>query len=632
MVKHGATQFSVDGIGNVQMQGTLDQNGVTNFKNTVSVGVASQPNVQFHSYGPATFHHDRLVTKAKDVLIGNNASNPGNAFALVIDQTGNTDNEHGIKIQLAPSNPTTDNNFIEFADGQGNSLAAFEGQTPYEGANYIQYLQELKEKTLALKQATIDMADQVRTAARLIAEAAVKVANGVASVVPGAGLTDSDVAEGVAEGIGAGKAAIEATVETAAAVETVQAFDEATQDLADYLTYYQNNSSVVFNAEGADYAEWLLREESRERFLPGEIVGVRRGQISKRTSDVDHILVISSNPIILGNRPKETDKERYEKVAFLGQVPIRIIGPVKEGDYIVPSGEHDGHGIAIHPDDIELWMLPDVIAVAWESGTSEVVNIVNCSIGLDDNTMRKVVESIDQRMEELALQMEARLMETLAENLPNSNASKARKRARNARREASLPNSLTKGGTNTGTTKGDKATVPASNGTAPSQSVAAVQTAPVQDIEALNALVQEQVEKLIRIQSNVTDEQKQIRINQFIESLGTAANQAADASASGATRYNPAHYVGMPAGYAEAFAQICYSITKIACHHENLNKVFTKHELVFLDELRDLGLPPSVINSMRTTPEERKQIYAKTEKAILDELIKSNPLISQIAN
>lgn len=632
MVKHGATQFSVDGIGNVQMQGTLDQNGVTNFKNTVSVGVASQPNVQFHSYGPATFHHDRLVTKAKDVLIGNNASNPGNAFALVIDQTGNTDNEHGIKIQLAPSNPTTDNNFIEFADGQGNSLAAFEGQTPYEGANYIQYLQELKEKTLALKQATIDMADQVRTAARLIAEAAVKVANGVASVVPGAGLTDSDVAEGVAEGIGAGKAAIEATVETAAAVETVQAFDEATQDLADYLTYYQNNSSVVFNAEGADYAEWLLREESRERFLPGEIVGVRRGQISKRTSDVDHILVISSNPIILGNRPKETDKERYEKVAFLGQVPIRIIGPVKEGDYIVPSGEHDGHGIAIHPDEIELWMLPDVIAVAWESGTSEVVNIVNCSIGLDDNTMRKVVESIDQRMEELALQMEARLMETLAENLPNSNASKARKRARNARREASLPNSLTKGGTNTGTTKGDKATVPASNGTAPSQSVAAVQTAPVQDIEALNALVQEQVEKLIRIQSNVTDEQKQIRINQFIESLGTAANQAAEASASGATRYNPAHYVGMPAGYAEAFAQICYSITKIACHHENLNKVFTKHELVFLDELRDLGLPPSVINSMRTTPEERKQIYAKTEKAILDELIKSNPLISQIAN
>lgn len=632
MVQHGQTQFSVDSIGNVTMQGQLVQNGATNFKSTVSVGSSSQTDVQFHSYGPAYFHHDRLVTKAKDVLIGNNASNPGNAFALVIDQTGNNDNKHGIKIQLDPNNPSTDNNFIEFADGQGRSLAAFEGQTPYEGANYIQYLQELKEKTLAFKQATIDMADQVRTAARLIAEAAVKVANGVASVIPGAGLTDSDVAEGVAEGIGAGKAAIEATVETAAAVETVQAFDEAKQDLEDYLTYYENNSSVVFNAEGADYAEWLLREEYRERFLPGEIVGVRRGQISKRTSDVDHILVISSNPIILGNRPKETDKERYEKVAFLGQVPIRIIGPVKEGDYIVPSGEHDGHGIAIHPDEIELWMLPDVIAVAWESGTSEVVNIVNCSIGLDDNTMRKVVESIDQRMEELALQMEARLMETLAENLPNSNASKARKRAKNARREASLPNSLTKGGTNTGTTKGDKATVPASNGTAPSQSVAAVQTAPVQDIEALNALVQEQVEKLIRIQSNVTDEQKQIRINQFIESLETAANQAADASASGATRYNPAHYVGMPAGYAEAFAQICYSITKIACHHENLNKVFTKHELVFLDELRDLGLPPSVINSMRTTPEERKQIYAKTEKAILDELIKSNPMVGQFAN
>ena len=277
-------------------------------------------------------------------------------------------------------------------------------------------------------------------------------------------------------------------------------------------------------------------------------------------------------------------------------------------------------------------MLPDVIAVAWESGTSEVVNIVNCSIGLDDNTMRKVIESIDQRMEELALQMEARLMETLAENLPNSSASKTRKRAKNTRREASLPNSLTKGGANTGTTTGDKATVPSSNGNAPSQSVAAVQPAPIQDIEALTALVQEEVEKLIRIQSNATDEQRQVRINQFIESFEAAANQAVEASASGATRFNPVHYDGMPAGYAEAFAQVCYALTKIACHPDNLNRVFAKQELVFFDELRELGLPQRVINSLRTSPEERKKIYQRTEKAILDELIKSNPMIGQIAN
>jgi len=140
MVQHGQTKFLVDSIGNVTMQGQLLQNGATNFKNTVSVGSSGTPDVQFHSYGPALFHHNRLVTKAKDVLIGANASNPGQAFAMVIDQTGNTDNKHGIKIQLNNNNPSTDNNFIEFVDGQGTSLAAFEGQTPYEATNYVEYL------------------------------------------------------------------------------------------------------------------------------------------------------------------------------------------------------------------------------------------------------------------------------------------------------------------------------------------------------------------------------------------------------------------------------------------------------------------------------------------------------------
>ncbi|MDZ7765197.1 MAG: hypothetical protein U5K00_12340 [Melioribacteraceae bacterium] len=83
-----------------------------------------------------------------------------------------------------------------------------------------------------------------------------------------------------------------------------------------------------------------------EEISSGDIVGINGGKISKNTSRAEYISVVSTSPIILGNMPIKEIETHFEKVAFMGQVPVKVIGIVKTGDYILPSGLNDGVGIA----------------------------------------------------------------------------------------------------------------------------------------------------------------------------------------------------------------------------------------------------------------------------------------------
>ncbi|MCB0785516.1 MAG: hypothetical protein KDC02_15090, partial [Flavobacteriales bacterium] len=64
-------------------------------------------------------------------------------------------------------------------------------------------------------------------------------------------------------------------------------------------------------------------------FSPGDVVGVHGGRISRRTEGAQHVLAISSRPIVLGNMPEEGLEHLYERVGFLGQVPVKVAGPVQ---------------------------------------------------------------------------------------------------------------------------------------------------------------------------------------------------------------------------------------------------------------------------------------------------------------
>lgn len=141
----------------------------------------------------------------------------------------------------------------------------------------------------------------------------------------------------------------------------------------------------AFTGGGADYAEWLERLDPREAFRPGDVVGVHGGRISKRLAGASQILVISSNPAVLANAPaaEEDVRDGFEKVAFLGQVPALVVGPVREGDLLVPSGLDDGSARAVPPHALAAGQVGRVLGTAWESSPEAGARLVLAAVGID---------------------------------------------------------------------------------------------------------------------------------------------------------------------------------------------------------------------------------------------------------
>jgi hypothetical protein len=78
-------------------------------------------------------------------------------------------------------------------------------------------------------------------------------------------------------------------------------------------------------------------------------------------------MVISSCPIVVGNQPKaEAEFMRFEKVAFVGQVPVNVRGRVEPGDFIVPSGHNDGVGVAVPPSKLTAELAVQIVGRAWD--------------------------------------------------------------------------------------------------------------------------------------------------------------------------------------------------------------------------------------------------------------------------
>jgi len=167
------------------------------------------------------------------------------------------------------------------------------------------------------------------------------------------------------------------------------------------------NQGIVYGSKGADYAEWLEKEDPSETFMVGEVVGIKGGKISRNTSDADHVLTISLAPIVLGNMPDENKKDAYEKVGFLGQIPALVKGRVAKGDYIIASGLNDGYAKAVSPDNISLEQLKWVIGKAWSTSTGEGKSLINVSVGLRNNEWVRILEAQESRIRTMESQLKS---------------------------------------------------------------------------------------------------------------------------------------------------------------------------------------------------------------------------------
>ena len=162
-----------------------------------------------------------------------------------------------------------------------------------------------------------------------------------------------------------------------------------------------DRGGVTYESGSGDYAEWLERSDPNETIKFGDIVGVRGGRISRRTAGADQLLVVSHKPIVLGNMPAPGREKLSEKVAFMGQVPVKIVGRVARGDYIIASGAGDGFGRAITPSALTAELAELVVGVAWGESQLEILKFVNVAVGLNPTHALRVATAQQTKIREL---------------------------------------------------------------------------------------------------------------------------------------------------------------------------------------------------------------------------------------
>lgn len=185
----------------------------------------------------------------------------------------------------------------------------------------------------------------------------------------------------------------------------VMAFEGA-KVYAEWVEWFinsQSNTGVAYESGSGDYAEWLPKSDPIQAFRTGEVVGIKAGEVSRSTKEADHIMVVSKSPIVLGNMPPEgEDPSGYEKIAFLGQVRTWVAGDVQKGDYILASGNHDGMGIARHPEEMALKDYRRIVGVAWTASEGKApLSLINVAVGVNSNDVSLHLEKQAKEIEKL---------------------------------------------------------------------------------------------------------------------------------------------------------------------------------------------------------------------------------------
>jgi hypothetical protein len=52
--------------------------------------------------------------------------------------------------------------------------------------------------------------------------------------------------------------------------------------------------------------------------------------------------IISRIAVVEGSFPGSKEQADFDRVAYTGHVPVKVVGPCRNGQYLVPSGNDDG--------------------------------------------------------------------------------------------------------------------------------------------------------------------------------------------------------------------------------------------------------------------------------------------------
>ena len=428
--------LNVDGTTNLNNSLDVNNGSYTNLTGTLNVEKATDLNNSLTVIGITTLNNTTQSTGissgalqvgggvgiGKSLNIGESLRVDGkvefkSTFSVITENTlpklsfDGTDNHiahfknegdgNGILIQVGAETPHTNNNFITFLNKDDKIVGRIEGEDGvgdyFENEDYradIAFL--VIDAGLALADVGIATADLVQAGIDLAAA----TTSSTACVGVGACATTPIPSFIAAGGVGLVSAAANLVLATTNLALVVA--KEVT-----YKSLHHKCRGVSFASGAGDYAECLLKLNPNDDFLPGELVGLKNGFISRNTLEADRIMVISFKPAVLGAMPSAEEKHKYEKVAFLGQVPTKVMGAVEPGDYILASGFNNGYGIAKHPEKMLVSDYKKILGVAWEGSKGEVISLINVAVGLNVNDLSGVVQKQQEELSTLKKQIAA---------------------------------------------------------------------------------------------------------------------------------------------------------------------------------------------------------------------------------
>ncbi len=358
--------------GKASMGGGADFTGAVDFKDNVSINNGLTVSGTASVGGKATLAATDFSGQVTISSTVTGADSNFDAYPLRV-QGG----KQGIAIKVQ-GNRTTANNFVTFWDGD-KIQGRIEGETVTEMLSDPETIAQNAFYTADLVLGGLD----VFFAGWEFVQAIADLAAACSSTTGCAGV-GAVVCAPIPSLIVAATANL--VLKTAVGVATIAREIVTIADVATYNGLKLSQIGVTYQSGAGDYAEWLQKADPTYDFIPGQVIGVKSGKISLNTTDADHVLVVSSKPIVLGNMPEPGTESKYEKIAFMGQVHVKvpIDEIIKSGDYILASGNNDGLGKAVSPEDMITNDYHQIVGVAW---SPNIEGIANVAVGLNTNDM-----------------------------------------------------------------------------------------------------------------------------------------------------------------------------------------------------------------------------------------------------
>ncbi|MFK7810733.1 MAG: hypothetical protein AB8F74_23195, partial [Saprospiraceae bacterium] len=177
--------------------------------------------------------------------------------------------------------------------------------------------------------------------------------------------------------------------------------------LTDAAVMSYRRIGVEYTSSAGDYAEWLEKFDPKELINPGDIVSIKGGKITKDLSNAEQIMVVSHHPIVLGNTPPEGKSHLGQNVAFMGQIPANIMGPVHSGDYIVANLETPGYGVAKNERDMTIEDFKLAVGRSWENNENEGPIMVNTVVGIHNGDYLKILKNFQEKFKQTEKRFES---------------------------------------------------------------------------------------------------------------------------------------------------------------------------------------------------------------------------------